>query len=112
MAKGNKKSQEPSFKLLTNTKFQQCTKKITRKSPETSFVDAVKVFLHNESSPEALSALWQHTLALSQSGSGSTSTEHIFQQEKEEELAEGRKAGFQKGKKASAKGQDLVRREG
>ncbi|ESK85427.1 hypothetical protein Moror_5888 [Moniliophthora roreri MCA 2997] len=93
MAKGNKKLQEPLFKLLTNTEFQQRTEKITRKSPDTSFVDA-------------------HALALSQSGSGSASTEHIFQQGKEEELAEERKVGFQEGKEALAKGQDSVRKEG
>uniref|UniRef100_A0A0W0F437 Uncharacterized protein n=1 Tax=Moniliophthora roreri TaxID=221103 RepID=A0A0W0F437_MONRR len=111
MAKGNKKLQELLFELLTNTEFQQCAEKITRKSPDTSFVDAVKIFLCNGSSPEALFALWQHALALSQLGSGSTSTEHIFQQG-EEELAEERKVGFQERKKALAKGQDSVRKEG
>ncbi|ESK91845.1 hypothetical protein Moror_10510 [Moniliophthora roreri MCA 2997] len=106
------RSPEPSFELLTNTKFQQRAEKITRESPDTSFVDAVKIFLRNGSSPEALFALWQRALALSQSGLGSASTEHIFQQGKEEELAEGRKVEFQEGKEASARGQDSVRKEG
>uniref|UniRef100_A0A0W0FDK1 Essential protein Yae1 N-terminal domain-containing protein n=1 Tax=Moniliophthora roreri TaxID=221103 RepID=A0A0W0FDK1_MONRR len=94
MAKGNKKSQEPSFELLTNTEFQQRAEKITRNSPE------------------ALFALWQRALALGQSGLDSGNTEHIFQQGKEEGLAEGRKIGFQEGKEASAKGRDSVRKEG
>uniref|UniRef100_A0A0W0FT75 Uncharacterized protein n=1 Tax=Moniliophthora roreri TaxID=221103 RepID=A0A0W0FT75_MONRR len=112
MAKGNKKLQKPSFELLTNTEFQQHTKKITRKSPDTSFINAVKIFLHNRSSLKALFTLWQHTLVLNQLGLDIISTEHIFQQEKEEELVEGRKIGFQKGKEALAKGQDSVRKEG
>ncbi|KAK7472182.1 hypothetical protein VKT23_000304 [Stygiomarasmius scandens] len=104
---GKKKSAtEPTqpFELLTSSEFLQRAEKVSGKDPGRKwFTEAVKSFLRDGSSPEALYALWQEAITTAGlSGMGTGDTKDAFDRGREEGCQEGKKIGFKEGKEAAA----------